>query len=105
MSDATTGEILSPSQLNTLARSLLEDAFPLGRFLGPNLTTGQGSRTLDYEPADWDRIVRHGVLPDGEDGREDRDACEQEYRRDCELNDLRNRLDGRDLFHGIPLRP
>ncbi|TYT25081.1 exodeoxyribonuclease VII large subunit [Luteimonas viscosa] len=29
MSDATTGEILSPSQLNTLARSLLEDAFPL----------------------------------------------------------------------------
>lgn len=29
MSDAITGEILSPSQLNTLARSLLEDAFPL----------------------------------------------------------------------------
>ncbi|MGJ4730049.1 exodeoxyribonuclease VII large subunit, partial [Luteimonas sp. SDU101] len=29
MNDATTGEILSPSQLNTLARSLLEDAFPL----------------------------------------------------------------------------
>ncbi|HRN61147.1 MAG TPA: exodeoxyribonuclease VII large subunit [Luteimonas sp.] len=29
MSDAITGEILTPSQLNTLARSLLEDAFPL----------------------------------------------------------------------------
>ena len=29
MNDAVTGEILSPSQLNTLARSLLEDAFPL----------------------------------------------------------------------------
>ena len=29
MNDAITGEILSPSQLNTLARSLLEDAFPL----------------------------------------------------------------------------
>jgi len=29
MNDATTGGILSPSQLNTLARSLLEDAFPV----------------------------------------------------------------------------
>ncbi len=29
MNDATTGGVLSPSQLNTLARSLLEDAFPL----------------------------------------------------------------------------
>jgi len=29
MNDAVTGEILTPSQLNTLARSLLEDAFPL----------------------------------------------------------------------------
>ena len=29
MNDATQGGILSPSQLNTLARSLLEDAFPL----------------------------------------------------------------------------
>ena len=44
---------------------VMVDAFPLGRFLGPNLTSGRGSRTLDYEPADWDRIVRHGVLPDG----------------------------------------
>ena len=29
MNDAITGEILTPSQLNTLARSLLEDTFPL----------------------------------------------------------------------------
>jgi len=29
MTDAITGEILTPSQLNTLARSLLEDTFPL----------------------------------------------------------------------------
>ena len=29
MNDAVTGEILSPSQLNALARSLLEDTFPL----------------------------------------------------------------------------
>jgi mono/diheme cytochrome c family protein len=37
----------------------------LGRLLGPNLTLGEGSRTKDYTPADWDRIVRHGVRPDG----------------------------------------
>lgn len=41
------------------------DAFPIGRLLGPNITTGAGSRTLDYGPSDWDRIVRHGVLKDG----------------------------------------
>ncbi|HWV57124.1 MAG TPA: hypothetical protein VNZ57_06600, partial [Longimicrobiales bacterium] len=41
------------------------DAFPIGTMLGPNLTTGQGSRTLEYTPADWDRTVRHGILPDG----------------------------------------
>lgn len=37
----------------------------LGRLLGPNVTTGQGSRTLEYRPDDWDRIVRHGIRPDG----------------------------------------
>jgi mono/diheme cytochrome c family protein len=41
------------------------DAFPIGSLLGPNLTLGEGSRTLTYTPRDWDRIVRHGVLPDG----------------------------------------
>jgi mono/diheme cytochrome c family protein len=41
------------------------DAFPIGRILGPNLTTGQGSVTRDYTPTDWDRIVRHGVKYDG----------------------------------------
>lgn len=37
----------------------------VGRFFGPNLTTGAGSRTLSYTAADWDHIVRHGVKPDG----------------------------------------
>ncbi len=41
------------------------DAFPIGRFLGPNLTTGRGSIVTGYTPADWDRAVRHGVLRDG----------------------------------------
>jgi len=40
----------------------------LGTLLGPNLTLGEGSRTLGYGPADWDRIVRHGVRPDGTPG-------------------------------------
>lgn len=37
----------------------------LGRLLGPNITAGPGGRTADYSAADWDRIVRHGVRPDG----------------------------------------
>lgn len=37
----------------------------IGTLLGPNITTGRGSKTLSYGPADWDRAVRHGVLPDG----------------------------------------
>lgn len=37
----------------------------VGRFMGPNLTTGNGARTLSYTAADWDRIVRHGVKPGG----------------------------------------
>ena len=41
------------------------DAPVMGRIFGPNLTTGRGSRTANYTAADWDRIVRHGVLPDG----------------------------------------
>ena len=41
------------------------DAFPLGTLLGPNITTGEGSVTVGYTARDWDRIVRHGVKPDG----------------------------------------
>ncbi len=37
----------------------------IGALLGPNLTTGKGSRTLNYTAADWDRAIRHGVKPDG----------------------------------------
>jgi mono/diheme cytochrome c family protein len=37
----------------------------IGRALGPNLTTGSGSVTTSYGPADWDRAVRHGLTPDG----------------------------------------
>jgi mono/diheme cytochrome c family protein len=37
----------------------------MGQWLGPNLTMGEGSKTRDYKMSDWDRIVRHGVKPDG----------------------------------------
>lgn len=43
---------------------LLDDPV-VGGFFGPNLTTGQGSAVADYTMADWDRIIRHGVKPDG----------------------------------------
>jgi len=47
------------------AGGVMVDAPVMARLFGPNLTAGEGSRTRDYTPADWDRIVRHAVLPDG----------------------------------------
>jgi len=43
---------------------MLEDP-AIGSVRGPNLTRGKGSRTISYSMAAWDRIVRHGVKPDG----------------------------------------
>lgn len=37
----------------------------VGRLLGMNLTTGRGGVTARYTASDWDRMVRHGVKPDG----------------------------------------
>ncbi|HYP90425.1 MAG TPA: c-type cytochrome [Polyangiaceae bacterium] len=48
-----------------LAGGVMLDNGAIGSLLGPNLTRGQGSRTAGYGMADWDRIVRHGVKPDG----------------------------------------
>ncbi len=50
---------------NDLSGGVMVDAFPIGQILGPNITVGRGSRTAEYVSADWDRIVRHGILPDG----------------------------------------
>jgi mono/diheme cytochrome c family protein len=44
---------------------MVDDPNTVGRLLAPNLTLGTGSRTLKYTAADWDRMVRHGVKPDG----------------------------------------
>jgi mono/diheme cytochrome c family protein len=48
-----------------LAGGIMVDDPAIGRLLGPNLTGGNGSRTAGFRPADWDRIVRHGILRDG----------------------------------------
>jgi len=37
----------------------------IGVLRGPNISTGQGGVVTGYTTADWDRIVRHGVLRDG----------------------------------------
>ena len=41
------------------------EAPPIGFLYGVNLTSGKGGQVAAYKPADWDRTVRHGVLPDG----------------------------------------
>ena len=38
---------------------------PIGVVLGPNITQGKGGATLNYTMSDWDRIVRHGIKPNG----------------------------------------
>jgi mono/diheme cytochrome c family protein len=48
-----------------LGGGVMVDDPAIGRLLGPNLTGGEGSRTAGFGPADWDRIVRHGILRDG----------------------------------------
>ncbi|MEO7192727.1 MAG: cytochrome c [Vicinamibacterales bacterium] len=49
----------------TFGGGVMVDAFPIGHLLAPNLTLGTGSRTANFTPRDWDRIVRHGVLSNG----------------------------------------
>ncbi len=44
--------------------TMVDDAL-IGRLLGPNITSGEGGKTAAYTVADWDRIVRHGIRPDG----------------------------------------
>jgi mono/diheme cytochrome c family protein len=48
-----------------LSGGVMVDAPPIGKILGPNLTGGRGGVVAHYTMADWDRIVRHGVKPNG----------------------------------------
>lgn len=47
------------------AGGTMVDDGAVGHFFGVNLTGGKGGQTASYTAADWDRIVRHGVKPDG----------------------------------------
>ena len=35
------------------------------RIKGPNISPGPGNVVAKYTPADWERVLRHGVKPDG----------------------------------------
>ena len=48
-----------------LGGKVLIDRTLIGYWAAPNLTTGAGSITRAYTPADWDRAVRHGVRHTG----------------------------------------
>jgi mono/diheme cytochrome c family protein len=48
-----------------LGGGVMLDDPAIGSLLGPNITSGRGSRAANYGMVDWDRIVRHGVKPDG----------------------------------------
>jgi mono/diheme cytochrome c family protein len=65
---------------------VMVDAFPIGSLLGPNLTLGAGSRTADFKPRDWDRIVRHSVLRDGHGAV--MPSEDFQYMSDQELSDI-----------------
>lgn len=47
------------------AGGVIVDAFPMGRWVAPNLTTGEGGRGASLTNDDWVRAVRHGVTSDG----------------------------------------
>lgn len=49
-----------------LGGGIMMDAAPVGRFVGPNLTSGKGGVVSQYTVVDWDRMVRHGVKPNGQ---------------------------------------
>ncbi|MDA0242593.1 MAG: c-type cytochrome [Chloroflexi bacterium] len=42
------------------------DGAPIGYVPAPNLTTGAGGVGAEYEPADWELAIRHGVNAAGE---------------------------------------
>jgi len=68
------------------AGGVMIDSPPMGRMYGPNLTGGAGSRIGAFTPEDWDRVVRHGVLPDGR--RAVMPADEFKRMSDQELGDI-----------------
>jgi mono/diheme cytochrome c family protein len=50
----------------SLAGQVMIDGFPFARLAAVNLTRGKGGIGATYSDADWDRAIRHGVRPNGE---------------------------------------
>lgn len=50
---------------DNMAGGLMMNEPPVAVIKGPNITRGRGGVVADYTAADWDRVVRHGVLRDG----------------------------------------
>ncbi len=48
---------------STFGGGKMLDEAPIGKWYAPNITSG--GKTATYTAADWDRAVRHGVLPGG----------------------------------------
>jgi mono/diheme cytochrome c family protein len=65
---------------------VMVDDRAIGRILGPNLTRGRGGVTAGFGPADWDRVVRHGIKRDNTPAL----MPSQDFRRmsDQELSDI-----------------
>lgn len=47
------------------AGKMVVDVLPVGRIAGPNLTRGKGGLPADFDAADWEHAIRHGVAPGG----------------------------------------
>ncbi|HUX34038.1 MAG TPA: c-type cytochrome [Gemmatimonadaceae bacterium] len=48
-----------------LAGGAVIDGSPMGRLTAPDLTRGEGGLGATLSDADWERAIRHGVLPNG----------------------------------------
>jgi mono/diheme cytochrome c family protein len=49
-----------------LAGQVMIDDFPFARLAAVNLTRGKGGIGATYSDADWERAIRHGIRPNGE---------------------------------------
>ncbi len=67
-----------------LAGTLVADAQPVWTWYAPNIS--RGGLTKDLSTADWDRAIRHGVLPDGRSST--MPAADYQSLSDQELSDL-----------------
>jgi mono/diheme cytochrome c family protein len=44
---------------------MIVDVLPVGRIAAPNITHGKGGLPANFGVDDWERVIRHGIAPDG----------------------------------------